>query len=93
MQDSGTSNEPLAVAHSRLQTADSPDVNEGRLPSTPLVAQKQLRALKTAMIEVGWLAAVGAVDASEALGHRFSCRPVDDGQVGDGCFGPAGLGL
>lgn len=54
------------------QTADSPNVNERRLPSTPLVAQKQLGALKTAMIKVGWLAAVGAVDASEALGHGFS---------------------
>lgn len=45
------------------------------------------------MIKVGGLAAVGAVDAGEALRHRFSCRPVNDGQVGDGRFGPAGLGL
>lgn len=71
----------------------SPNVNERGLPPTPLVAQEQLGALQTAMIEVGRLAAVGAVDAGEALGDRFSRRPVDDGQVGDGRFGPAGLGL
>lgn len=75
------------------QTADSPNVNERGLPSAPPVAQKQLRALKTAMIKVGWLATVCAVDASEALRHRFSRRPVDDGQVSNGSFGPAGLGL
>lgn len=93
---------PFAVAgrmkipdykHWHKQTADSPDVNEGWLPSTPPVAQEQLGALEAAMIKVGWLAAVGAVDASEALGHRFSRRLVNDGQVGDGCFGSAGFGF
>lgn len=79
--------------HGHKQTADSPDVNEGRLPSTPPVAQEQLGALEAAVIEVGRLAAVGAVDASEALGHRLSRRLVDDGQVGDGRFGPAGFGF
>lgn len=72
---------------------NSPNVNERRLPSTPPVAQKHLRALETAMIQVGRLAAVGGINASEALGHRFSCRLVDDGQISDGRFGSAGLPL
>lgn len=79
--------------HWYTQTADSPDVNERRLVPAPPVAQEQLWALKTAMIQVGWLAAVGAVDTSEALGHRFSRRLVYDGQVRDGRFGPTGLRL
>lgn len=45
------------------------------------------------MVEVGWLPAVGAVDAGEALWHRLPGRAVDDSKVGDWCLGPAGLGL
>jgi len=45
------------------------------------------------VVEVGGLAAVGAVDACEAFRNRLSGGPVDDGQVADGGFGPAGLGL
>lgn len=78
--------------HQRVNCS-SPDVDERRLPSPSPVAQEQLGALEAAMIQVGWLAAVGAVDAREALGHRLARRPVDDGQVGDGRAGPARLGL
>lgn len=72
---------------------NSPNVNERSLPSSSSVAQKELGALQTAMIKVGWLAAVGAVNAGEALRHCFPSRPVNDGKVSDGRFGPAGLGL
>lgn len=74
-------------------TSHSPDVDERRLPAATTVAQEQLGALQAAVVEVGRLPAVGAVDAGEAFGHRLSGRAVDDGQVGDRRLGPAGLGL
>lgn len=71
----------------------TPDVNERGLVVAPLVAEKYLRALKAAMVEVGLLRAVSALDAGEALRHRLARRFVDDSQVSDGRLGPAGLGL
>lgn len=71
----------------------SPNVDEWRLPAAAAVAQKQLGALQAAMVEVGRLPAVGAVDAGEALRHRLPSWAVDDGQVSDWRLGPAGLRL
>lgn len=71
----------------------SPDIDERRPSAAAAVAQKQLGALQAAVVEVGRLPAVGAVDAGEALWHCLPCRAVDDGQVGDWRLGPAGLGL
>lgn len=73
--------------------ADSPDVNQRRFTPSSLVAEEELRALETAMIKVGWLAAVGALDTSEAFRHCFPCWLVNDGQLSDGRFGPGGFSL
>lgn len=45
------------------------------------------------MVEVGRLAAVGGLDAGEALRGSFTGGPVNDSQVGDGRLWPAGLGF
>lgn len=71
----------------------SPNVDERRLPAAAAVAQEQLGALQAAVVEVGRLPAVGAVDAGEALWHRLPSRTVNDSEVGDWRLGPAGLGL
>jgi len=76
-----------------IHPKNSPNINEWGLSMTPLVTQEEFWALETAMVKIGRLAAVGALNACETFRHSFSCRLVDDSQVCDRCLGSTGLGF